>query len=158
MSDSYFAVAAKEVGVDTADIALLFILSTATQTLTSYASGMAFDRFGYKTLLLVGFIAGIAALAALHLAHPYIAFIFSGLFSVFTLNANRAYIAQKAMNKATLYGIFYAGVALFASLGALVIGWIWHHYGMERTLWIALAGCSIVTLVFFWGYKDAPSQ
>ncbi len=157
-SDSYFAVAAKEVGVDTANIALLFILSTATQTMTSYIGGVAYDKYGYKTLLLAGFIAGITALAALHLAHPYIAFIFLGLFSVFTLNANRAYIAQKAHNKATLYGIFYAGVALFASLGALVIGWLWHHYGMERTLWVAIAGCSIVTIVFFIGYKDAPSQ
>jgi len=53
------------------------------------------------------------------------AFVFFGLFTVASLNAIRAYISQSADNHGSVYGIFYAGVALFGALGAYISGLIW---------------------------------
>jgi len=41
-----------------------------------------------------------------------------GIFTVASLNALRAYISVNALNKGTIYGILYGGVALSGALGA----------------------------------------
>ncbi|WP_345988969.1 MFS transporter [Sulfurimonas sp. HSL1-2] len=150
-SEAFFTVQAKTVGIATALIPLLFAVSTGVQTLTSYLFGLASDRFGGKAVSALGYGCGIAAQALLWLQTPaatWAAFAFLGLFTVATLNANRAMIAEQADNRGSVYGIFYAAVALFAAAGAAFGGWLWEQFGMQTALDVALGGTLAVSVLY----------
>jgi len=75
-------------------------------------------------------------------------FILLGLYTVSSLNAIRAYISSNAVNKGTVYGILYAGVALFGALGASFTGLIWKHLGEGVAIEFSIAG-AILTLIAY---------
>ncbi len=151
-NESFFTMQAKEVGIGISLIPLLFVVSTFSQTLTSYLSGMAIDRFGEGKILLLAYFFGIVAQILLFLQNSFftwIAYAFLGLFSVFSLNANRAYIAKFSKNKASVYGIFYAGVAFFGAFGAYLTGIIWENFGLKIALSFSLSGVFVIFSLFF---------
>jgi len=152
-SPSFFTMQAKAVGIATAVIPLLFVVSSGVQTLSSYLFGILIDRFGVKRVLAFSYACGAAAQGSLMLQSPFftwISYVFLGLFTVASLNANRAFIAQSATNKGSVYGIFYAGVALFGALGAYIAGLIWEHLNMQIALVYAFSGTLVLTLFFLW--------
>ena len=150
-SDAFFTIQAKEMGISIAVIPLLFALSAGVQTLTSYGIGLLIDKFGTERMLLFAYICGIAAQGFLYLQEPlftWVAYAFLGLFTVASLNANRAFISEYADNKGSVYGVFYAGVALFGAVGAYISGMIWEHFGMQSALLFSLGGTLLLTLLF----------
>lgn len=150
-SPSFFTMQAKEVGIATAVIPLLFVVSAGVQTLSSYLFGILIDQFGVKRILAFSYACGAAAQGFLMLQSPvftWIAYVFLGLFTVASLNANRAFIAQSAYNKGLVYGVFYAGVALFGAFGAYIGGLLWEHLSMQIALTYSLAGTCVLTVLF----------
>lgn len=150
-SDAFFTMQAKEVGISTVIIPLLFVVSTGVQTLSSYGFGVVIDKFGTKHILLFAYACGAIAQGLLTLQTPFftwIAYGFLGLFTVASLNANRTYIAQNADNKGSVYGIFYAGVALFGALGAYLSGVFWEYFGMHTALLFSLCGTTLLVFLF----------
>ena len=150
-NDAFFTMQAKNIGIATTLIPLLFVVSTAMQTLTSYPLGLLIDRYGVDRVLFFSYLSGITAQLLLLLQKPlftWIAYAFLGLFTVASLNANRACISQSADNRGSVYGVFYAGVALFAGAGAFVSGMIWEYFGMQSTLLYALLGTISMLLLF----------
>lgn len=150
---SFFTMQAKEIGIATALIPLLFVVSSGVQTLSSYIFGILIDQFGVKRILVFSYACGAAAQGLLYLQSPvftWISYMFLGLFTVASLNANRVFIAQSATNKGSVYGVFYAGVALFGALGAYVAGLIWEYFEMQTALAYSSAGTFILTVLFLW--------
>jgi MFS family permease len=150
-SPSFFTMQAKAVGIVTAVIPLLFVVSSGVQTLSSYLFGILIDQFGVKRVMGFSYACGAASQGFLMLKSPFftwIAYAFLGLFTVASLNANRAFIAQSATNKGSVYGVFYAGVALFGALGAYIAGLIWEHWNMQSALIYSLVGTLVMTLMF----------
>jgi MFS family permease len=150
-SDSFFTMQAKGVGISTEMIPLLFVVSAGVQTLSSYFFGLLIDRFGVKRILGFSYISAVTAQGLLCLERPlftWFAYAFLGLFTVASLNANRAFIAQNADNKGSVYGIFYAGVALFGALGAYIAGLIWEFFGMQTALGFSLSGTLLLFTAF----------
>ena len=150
-SDAFFTMQARNMGISIAIIPLLFAVSAGVQTLTSYGFGLLIDRFGAGRMLLFAYVCGVIAEGLLYLQEPvytWIAYAFLGLFTVASLNANRAFISQNADNRGSVYGVFYAGVALFGAVGAYLSGMIWEHFGMQSALLFSLAGTSLLTLLF----------
>lgn len=151
-SPSFFTMQAKEIGIATAVIPLLFVVSSGIQTLSSYFFGILIDQFGVKRILAFSYACGAAAQGFLYLKSPFftwVAYLFLGLFTVASLNANRVFIAQNAYNKGSVYGIFYAGVAIFGAVGAYIGGLIWEYFDMQAALAYSFAGTLILTLIFF---------
>ncbi len=151
-SPSFFTMQAKAVGIATAVIPLLFVVSSGVQTMSSYLFGILIDQFGVKRVMAFSYACGVASQGFLMLKSPFftwIAYAFLGLFTVASLNANRAFIAQSATNKGSVYGVFYAGVALFGALGAYIAGLIWEHWNMQNALIYSLVGTLVMTLLFF---------
>jgi len=151
-NEAFFTIQAKEVGIETTFIPLLFIVSTLTQTLTSYISGIFIDKIGVKNTLLLSYIFGITAQTLLFLENfffTWIAYAFLGLFTVFSLNANRAYIAAFCANRASVYGVFYAGIALFGAIGAYIVGFLWEKVGIDFALNFSLFGTIFISILFF---------
>ena len=150
-SDAFFTMQAKETGIPVMYIPLLFALSSAAQTLTSYGFGVLIDRFGARSMLLFSYIFAMAAQLLLYLQKPlytWMAFLFLGLFTVASLNANRAFISEHADNKGSVYGVFYAGIALFGAAGAYVVGKIWEGFGIDAALRFSMAGTMILAVLF----------
>lgn len=150
-SDAFFTMRANDIGIATVLIPLLFVVSTATQTLFSYQLGKLIDKIGQKWVNVGAFLCGLAAQALLLEGSQlsiWISYVFLGLFTVASLNANRAFIAQKADNRGSVYGIFYAGIALFAASGALVCGFLWENLDVQSTLFFSLSGAAIVTVSY----------
>jgi len=155
-NDAFFTMQAKAVGIAVAVIPLLFAVSTGVQTLTSYALGVGSDRFGNGAVMAFGYLCGVTGQGLLWLQMPaatWAAFAFLGLFTVATLNANRAMIAQRADNRGSVYGIFYAAVALFGAAGAAFGGWLWEHFGMQTALNVSLGGTVAIGVLY--GLKKA---
>jgi MFS family permease len=150
-SDAFFTMRAVGAGFEAAIIPLLFIVSTAVQTLFSYPLGKLVDRIGERQIMTGAYLCGVTAQALLFQGGTlavWFAYGFLGLFTVASLNANRAYIARQAENRGSVYGIFYAGVALFAAAGAVVCGMLWNRFGADSALLFSLVGTAIVTAVY----------
>lgn len=56
------------------------------------------------------------------------------------------------------YGFFYGAIALFSSLGALSIGYIWKYFGQSEALVFSLLGMSIVFMVSLFKLKNIPGS
>ena len=150
-NDAFFTMQAKGVGIATALIPLLFMVSAGMQTLTSYLLGSLTDKIGVKRIMVFAYFCAVTAQALLYMKSPlytWFAYAFLGLFTVASLNANRAFIAQKADNRGSVYGIFYAGVALFGAAGAYISGLIWESFGMKIALEFSLGGTVLLFIVF----------
>jgi MFS family permease len=149
MSDQYFIVEAKASGMTLEQIPLLVITSTLTQTLVSYYSGILIDRLGVNIMLFISYLFGTVSLFFLSQHYLWLAFIFLGLFTVTSLNTIRTYISDNAKSIGFIYGIFYAGIAVFSAIGAIAIGQIWKYYGFESTIIFSMTGSIFVTILIF---------
>lgn len=147
MGDQYFLVAARQSGMTLAVIPTLVIASTLTQALISYFSGVLIDRIGHRNMLLFAFLSAVVSTVCIQNGCFLSGFVFLGIFTVVSLNAMRSFISSNAVSKAFVYGIFYMGIALFASGGALLIGKIWQIYGFERAVVFSFAGMGSVILI-----------
>ena len=150
-SDAFFTIRATDVKIETSWIPLLFVVSALTQTLISYPVGKLIDKIGYFKVSALAYLSGLTAQILLlygTVLSIWIAFAFLGIFTVTTLNANRALIAQSASNKGSVYGIFYAGVALFGAIGAMILGLLWEHFGSQNALLFSLTGVSFILAIY----------
>ncbi len=150
-SDAFFTMQAKDVGIATVAVPLLFVVSTGVQTLTSYLFGVWIDRVGAEKILAFAYLCGAAAQVLLYLQKPlftWFSYAFLGLFTVASLNANRSLIAQRADNRGSVYGVFYASIAFFGAAGAYISGMIWEHLGIHSALLFGLAGTSLMALLY----------
>jgi len=150
-NEAFFTIQAKSIGIATAVIPLLFVVSTGIQTLTSYTLGIWIDKIGMEKIMLFAYLSAVLALLFLYLKEPlftWMAYGFLGLFSVSSLNANRSLIATRSDNKGSVYGIFYAGVALFGALGAYVCGLVWEYFDLNGALLFSIGGSVFVLILF----------
>jgi len=149
MSEQFLILRAKDMGFGLDTIPLLVISFTAIQAISSYFGGVISDKIGIFKTLFISFCFGIFAIFIMKY-NIWISFIFLGLFTVFSLNALRANISKNATSKGFVYGVFYGGVAISSSLGALSIGFIWKIYGFDNTLIFSEVGMLIMlSLLFF---------
>ena len=147
-SNEFFIIKAKEAGFSFAYIPLLVILLNFTQTITSYYFGILIDKIGHYKVLNFSFMSALLSLLSIYFNLIILGFIFLGLFLVSSLNTFRSYISDNAINKASVYGIFYGGIAISSSIGAIIIGEIWHIFGEKYALIYSLAGIFIIFLIY----------
>jgi len=147
-SNEYFIIKAKEAGYNMAFIPLLVILFNFTQTITSYYFGIMIDKIGTSKIMTFSYLFGIISMGLIYFNLIILGFIFLGLFLVSSLNSMRSFISINAINKANVYGIFYGGIAISGSLGAIVIGQIWGKTGEKNAEIFSLCGLGLVFLVF----------
>lgn len=159
MSDQFFILKARDDGYTLATIPLFVMMFTAMQTLVSYYGGILSDKIGVMRVMMLAFIFGIVAISMINI-NLWLAFAFLGLFTVLSLNAIRAYISAYANSKGFVFGIFYGGVAVFSAFGAVVIGYIWKHYGFENALLVSETGMGtmFLALLLWWGVSEKPGN
>ncbi|MEN4052300.1 MFS transporter [Sulfurimonas sp. NWX79] len=147
MSDQYFLLRAKDVGMTLSQIPLLAITSTLTQVVLSYYSGVLIDKMGAKIILLFAYVFGIFSLLSMEYELVWLSFAFFGAFTVVSLNAMRVYISKNAISQGFVYGVFYGGIAIFSAVGALLIGLIWSRYSFYVAINFSLSGAVFITIL-----------
>ncbi len=150
MSDQFLILRARDIGYGLEMIPLFVITLTAVQTIFSYFSGVMSDRIGIFNSLALAFVLGIVSIFMMKY-NLWVSFAFLGLFTVLSLNALRAYISKNAISKGFIYGTLYGGVAIFSSIGALFIGFIWKIYGFDNVLIFSEVGMIIMLILLFVG-------
>ena len=143
MSDQFFILKAKNDGYGLETIPLFVIMLTSIQTLVSYYSGVLSDKIGVYKMMVVAFIFGTLSVFMMKV-NLWLAFALLGLFTILSINAIRSYISENAISKGFIFGIFYAGVAIFSAFGAIVTGYIWHIYGFNAALIFSESGMGIM--------------
>ena len=133
MSEQFLILRAKDFGYTLAIIPLFVILFNLIQVTTSYYGGILIDKIGIFKSLGIAFSFGILSIFSIKI-NLWLSFLFLGLFTVLSLNSMRTVISKNATSKGFIYGIFYGGIAIFSSLGALTIGFIWKNYGFVTVL------------------------
>jgi MFS family permease len=146
MSDQFFILKAKADGYSLTVIPLLVMTLTAVQTASSYYSGYLSDKIGALHTLTLAFVFGMLSVTLMEV-NLWAAFTALGLFTILSLNAVRSYISEYAYSKGFVFGVFYAGVALFSAIGAIVIGYLWKIYGFEGAMLFSEAGMSLLFLM-----------
>jgi len=149
MSEQYFIVESKASGMTLMQIPFLVIVSTLTQTLLSYYSGVFTDRFGVFFMLFLSYMLGIVSTLFLWQHYFWLSFAFLGAFSVVSLNALRTYISLHAKSQKFIYGVFYKNIAFFNALGAVLIGRIWSVYSFEASIYFSVAGSLLMMMGLF---------
>ncbi len=147
-SNDYFIIKAKEAGFEIAFIPLLVILLNFTQTVTSYYFGILIDKTGVKKIMIFSYLFGIVSMILIYFNLIILGFVFLGLFLVSSLNSMRSFISLNAKNQASVYGIFYGGIALASSLGAIIIGQIWERLGERAAEIFSISGLVLIFLFY----------
>jgi MFS family permease len=152
MSEQFFIVKAKEDGYDISMIPIFIIILTFTQSVTSYYSGVLTDKIGISKSLILSFIFAIISILFIKI-NLWVSFVFLGLFTILSLNSIRTIISSHAISKGFIYGVFYGGVAIFSSLGALTIGFIWEIYGVDAVILFSGVGMTCIFVISFYILK-----
>ena len=146
VSEKFLIVFAKENHFVISDIPLLIALFTFVQTITSYYIGILIDKIGSLKILLISFIFGILSIFFIKF-NLWIAFLFLGLFTILSINAIRSYISINANSKGFVFGVFYGSIAIFSSVGALIVGYLWEKYGFDVVLQFSIIGMISVLFI-----------
>lgn len=151
-SDAFLLLRAKDLGIKTVLIPLLWLFSNITYTLFSLPLGALSDRMGRKKVIILGFLVYGLVYLGFGLANKswwlWLLFAFYGLYYAFTDGAMRAFVADltKEEKKATAYGIFHGTVGICALPASLIFGFIWQTFG---TLYAFSFGAILALLAGF---------
>jgi len=156
LSDQFMIIKAKQAGYELSMIPLFIIVFTLTQTLSSYYAGLLSDKIGNSRTLLIALVFGLLSILALGAELIWLSFVLLGLFMVISLNTTRAYISRHAQSKAFVFGLYYAGVAMAAALGAIVAGQLWARFGFDMVVRFSLSGMgTLIVLMAIYTCKEA---
>ena len=157
ISEQFFILRAKNIGYTLESIPLFIMLFTLIQTIVSYYGGILSDKIGLFYTFSISFVFGILSVCMLKI-NLWVSFSFLGLFTVLSLNAMRAYISEHSISKGYIFGIFYAGIAVFSSLGALVIGYIWKFYGFDYVYLFSMIGMISIFIFYIFKFITPPTK
>ena len=146
IGEKFLIVFAKENHFTLSQIPLLIILFTFIQTITSYYVGVTTDKIGSFKTVLISFVFGILSMLTIKF-NLWVSFGFLGLFTILSINAIRSYISINARSKGFVFGLFYGSVAIFSSIGALIIGYLWENYGFDIVLKFSIIGMISVLFI-----------
>ncbi len=141
--ESFYLLIGNQMGLELTAVLSIYILSRALQIWVSLKAGKALDNMSVRTLLVVGYLAGLSSLLLLfvnQLGTFAIAFILLGVYDVIMLNSLRSYIGKHAIDKGATFGALYFIVAIVSAIGAYGLSLIWQHYGVNSALFTATLG------------------
>jgi len=155
-SYSFLLIYAKQVGIKTIFIPVLYLIFTAVASLTSLPFGSLSDRIGRKAVLQMSFIFWIIVCISFVLFKNYfviaLAFVFYGLHKGSLEPVQRTLVSELSPKKyrASSLGGFQMAIGLFALPASLSAGILWDKIGVNIPFYfsIILTAISMIMLMF----------
>ncbi len=160
-SDAFLILRARQAGISSAIIPLLYMMFNTIYSLVSLPAGIAADKFGRKRMILAGFIIfsavyfGFARFASVR--SVWYLFGAYGIFMGLTEGIQKAYIAEVLPQefKATAFGIYNMMVGLALLPASIIGGWLWDHVSPAATFYygsvmaLISAGLFVVYIIIY---------
>ncbi len=134
-SDAFLILRAKDLGLSTAVIPLLWLFFNGINTISAIPGGMLSDRVGRKGVMLWSFLFyGVVYLGfalAMRPFHIWVLFALYGVYYGFSEGVLRAYVADLVPSplRGTAYGVFHTASGTMAFPASLVMGILWQRLG-----------------------------
>jgi MFS family permease len=151
-SDAFLILRAKDVGVSTALIPILWVFLHIVKMLSSIPGGIISDKIGRKNVIIAGWIVYGLSYLGFGLAnsqfHIWLLFAFYGLYFGLTEGVEKALVADlsKQENRGTAYGMYNLIVGISALPSSLLMGMLWHKFGYQ-TAFLTGAALSIIASI-----------
>ncbi len=156
-SNVFLLLKARQLGMATSTIPLIYLLLNGVYALSSYPAGVLADRFGKKRMILLGFLLfSLLYYGFAKVTLPWelwVLFLGYGLYQGLTEGVQRAFLAEivPSDGKATAFGIYHGviGMALFPA--SLIGGWLWDRFTPSATFYFGMVTGAISFFLFI-GY------
>jgi MFS family permease len=134
-SDAFLILKAKDAGISTALIPLLWIILHFVKMTTSVPGGQWSDKIGRRKVIVSGWI--VYALIYLgfgfssSMFHVWILFAFYGIYFGLTEGVEKAFVSDLVSDKfqGTAFGFYHLAVGVAAFPSSVVFGLIWQKFG-----------------------------
>lgn len=153
-SDMFLILKARQTGVSTLLIPMVYLLFNLVYSLSSIPAGMAADRFGKRRIILLGFILFAFLYYGFAVASDtktiWLLFALYGLFMGLTDGIQRAFIAAITPPdfKATAFGLYNTVVGLAMLPASLIGGWLWDNISPSATFYFGAATATVSAVLF----------
>lgn len=134
-SDAFLVLRARDLGLSTVSIPLVWLFFNAVNTVCAIPAGMISDRLGRKRLIFCSFLLyGIVYLGfalASRPGHIWLLFSAYGVYYGLSEGVFRAYVADLVPSplRGTAYGVFHAMSGIMALPASLIMGILWQSLG-----------------------------
>ena len=162
VSETFILLLGHQLGVGVVELLLLWSALNFCKAITATWGGQLADRFGLRTIMLVGWVA--YSLTFLMLSQVtgstelWLAVIFYGLFAGLSEGAERALISDYAQTSehGTVFGWYHLMVGISAIPAGLLFGLIWHYQSASAAFLFA-GGLSTLAamLLRFWAHASS---
>lgn len=157
-SDAFLLLRAREVGLGTSLIPILWLVFNISYFLWSYPSGVISDRIGRQKAILFGFLIYTITYGAMGFNRSLLLlwpiFVLYGLYYGFTEGNLRAFVADLTPPefRGTIFGIYHTIIGITLLPANLLMGFLWERLGFDIALFFG-AGLSFIAgamlVIFF---------
>lgn len=139
-SDAFLLLRARQSGVETAAIPLLWAVLHLSKTVSSIVGGGMSDRFGRKGLIVAGWIVFAAIYSGFAFASSkaeiWTLFIIYGVYFGLTEGVEKAFVADlvPAGDRGSAFGLYNLIIGIGALPASLLTGFLWQHYNATTAL------------------------
>ncbi len=136
-SDAFLLLRAKDLGVHTVSIPILWFFFHLSKTIFSIPGGSLSDKIGRRRVMILGWtVYGLVYLGfafASTTYHIWILFFIYGLFFGLTEGTERAWVADlvEESKRGTAYGVYHFFIGMAALPASLLMGLIWKAIGVQ---------------------------
>ena len=136
-SDAFLLLRAKDLGIDTAWIPVLWFFFHLSKTASSIPGGILSDRIGRRKVIILGWaIYGMVYLGfafAAEAYHIWVLFLVYGLFYGLTEGTEKAWVADlvEEQRRGTAYGAYQFAIGITTLPASLAMGFLWKTIGVE---------------------------
>ncbi len=136
-SDAFLLLRAKDLGIDTAWIPVLWFFLHLSKTASSIPGGTLSDRIGRRKVIILGWaIYGMVYVGfafATKGYHIWVLFLVYGLFYGLTEGSEKAWVADLVdeQRRGTAYGAYHFAIGITTLPASLVMGFLWKTIGVE---------------------------
>jgi len=136
-SDAFLLLRARDLGIDTVAIPILWFFFHLSKTIFSVPGGTLSDRIGRRKVMILGWaVYGLVYLGfafASRSYHIWVLFFIYGLFFGLTEGTERAWVADlvEESRRGTAYGAYHFFIGIAALPASLLMGLIWKAIGVQ---------------------------
>ena len=166
-SDAFLLLRAKDLGIDTPWIPVLWFFFHLSKSVSSIPGGTLSDRIGRKRVMILGWaIYGLVYLGfafATSAGQIWALFLIYGLYYGLTEGTEKAWVADlvKEEKRGTAYGAYHFAIGIASLPASLLMGFIWKTAGVEWAFSFGAAMAliaAILALVWMGGPGSSSNQ